>query len=176
MTNWIQTIAFAFLLGASSYFGYIGKPTEMGLSILASVLALAFTNIDKIRKFKGAGFEAEMRDKVEAMVAKEAEPSSDAQPAAFTVKAYGLDENTRKVVKSLGNSKYTWRSLTGLARESGLPASTIKVALHWLSENGLAVAAGVGRQVNWGLTEEGRELFNAVSAAQEYPSQVVPAE
>jgi hypothetical protein len=34
--------------------------TEMGLAILAGALGLAFSNLDKISKFKGAGFEAEM--------------------------------------------------------------------------------------------------------------------
>lgn len=161
----VQAIAFAFLLGGSSYFGYVARPTEMGLSILAAVLALAFTNIDKIRKFKGAGFEAEMREKVEVMVAKDAEPSVEGRPQALTMEAYSLDESTKKVIRSLGSSKYTWRSLGGIATESGLPASEIRRALQWLQENGLAVAAGVGRQVNWGLTEEGREVFNAVNVS-----------
>lgn len=43
------------------YFGYIGKPTEMGIMVIASSITVAFLNIDKIHKFKGAGFEAEMR-------------------------------------------------------------------------------------------------------------------
>ncbi|MEL7797955.1 hypothetical protein [Idiomarina loihiensis] len=33
---------------------------EMGMAILAGSVSLAFVNIDKIAKFKGAGFEAEM--------------------------------------------------------------------------------------------------------------------
>ncbi|MFL1467391.1 hypothetical protein [Marinobacter sp. HN1S83] len=37
---------------------------EMGLAILAGSIGLAFTNIDKIARFKGAGFEAEMCEKV----------------------------------------------------------------------------------------------------------------
>lgn len=41
---------FIFILVASSFFGYIGKPTEMGLAILAGAIALAFANIDKIRR------------------------------------------------------------------------------------------------------------------------------
>jgi len=43
----------------------------MGLAIVAGSIALAFSYIDKIQKFKGAGFEAEMRQQVEMMVAKE---------------------------------------------------------------------------------------------------------
>jgi hypothetical protein len=48
-------------LVASSFFGYIGKPAEMGLAILAGATALAFANLGKICRFKGVGFEGEMR-------------------------------------------------------------------------------------------------------------------
>lgn len=46
-------------------FGVMGKPTEMGIIVVAGGIALAFLNIDKIQKFKGAGFEAEMKRAVE---------------------------------------------------------------------------------------------------------------
>ena len=72
-----QGFSFAFLLVGPLIFGLLGKPTEMGLSILAGALSLAFSNIDKISKFKGAGFEAEMREKVGAIIAKEAEPEKN---------------------------------------------------------------------------------------------------
>lgn len=45
--------------------GLLSKPKEMGLFIIAGSIALAFANIDKIQRFKGAGFEAEMRKAVE---------------------------------------------------------------------------------------------------------------
>jgi DNA-directed RNA polymerase subunit F len=47
------------------YFGIIGKPTEMGLAVVAGAIAASFINIDKIQRFKGAGFEAEMKKAVE---------------------------------------------------------------------------------------------------------------
>lgn len=50
------------IMGPVLYFGIIGKPTEMGISIVASSLVLAFINIDKIEFFKGGGFEARLRD------------------------------------------------------------------------------------------------------------------
>lgn len=158
----IQALSFVVLLFGSFCFGYLGKPTEMGLSILAGVLSLAFTNIDKISKFKGAGFEAEMRNKVDAMVAKDAEPPSEQERAPFIAKGYSLDDANKRVVQCLGNSKYTWRSVTGVSSEASLPVNTVRQALEWLSSNGLAIQAGIGRHVNWGLTEDGRELFNAI--------------
>ena len=169
LNNIVQIIAFVFLLGGSAFFGYEGKPTEMGLMIAASALAIAFTNIDKIRKFKGAGFEAEMREKVEAIIAKEAEPPDAEERGFLKAKAFGLDENTRLVVRALGNSKYTWRSITGIASESGLPSSIVKTSMNWLNENGLVVSAGISHQSNWGLSELGRELFNSLNASRNAP-------
>lgn len=45
-------------------FGVMDKAVSMTASILAGCLILAFAYIDKIKKFKGAGFEAELRDAV----------------------------------------------------------------------------------------------------------------
>lgn len=42
-------------------FGVTGKPAEMGIAVVACAIGMAFGNIDKLAKFKGAGFEAEMR-------------------------------------------------------------------------------------------------------------------
>ena len=50
------------ILGPALYFGVIGKPAEMGISIIASSLVLVFMNIDKFEFFKGGGFEAKLRD------------------------------------------------------------------------------------------------------------------
>lgn len=59
-----------------------------------------------MKKFKGAGFEVEMLERqVEAIVAKDAEPSPVAKRSGFQLKAFCLDEPTRCVVKALGNSR-----------------------------------------------------------------------
>jgi hypothetical protein len=49
------------ILGPGLVFGFMGKPTEMGIAIAAGAVAAAFINIDKIQEFKGAGFEAKMK-------------------------------------------------------------------------------------------------------------------
>jgi hypothetical protein len=43
------------LVVISTIFGAYGKPTEMGLAILAVAVAMAFSNLDKLEFFKGAG-------------------------------------------------------------------------------------------------------------------------
>jgi hypothetical protein len=53
------------MVSLAMYLGVMGKPTEMGLIIAACSISIAFLNLDRIQKFKGAGFEAEMRQAVE---------------------------------------------------------------------------------------------------------------
>lgn len=60
-----NTISLLCIVCPGLYFGFIGKPTEMGLAIVAGAIAAAFMNIDKIQRFKGAGFEAEMKKAVD---------------------------------------------------------------------------------------------------------------
>lgn len=55
----------AIMLIPSIFFGMAGKTTEMGLAIISSSITCAFIHIDKIQKFKGAGFEAEMKKVVD---------------------------------------------------------------------------------------------------------------
>lgn len=62
---WITATASIFMVGLAVMFGLLGKPTEMGLIIAAGAIAISFLNIDRIQRFKGAGFEAEMRQAVE---------------------------------------------------------------------------------------------------------------
>ncbi|WP_284455227.1 hypothetical protein [Alloalcanivorax xenomutans] len=60
----LEMMCFSMLLGISSVYGFMGMTAEMGLAILAGSIGLAFSNIDKIARFKGAGFEAEMCKKI----------------------------------------------------------------------------------------------------------------
>ncbi|CAM8662101.1 hypothetical protein MCEMIEM13_01801 [Comamonadaceae bacterium] len=62
---WFTAIASILMMGLALLFGLLGKPTEMGLMIVAGAIAISFLNIDRIQRFKGAGFEAEMKLAVE---------------------------------------------------------------------------------------------------------------
>lgn len=63
--GWITSGASIIILALAMWLGLLGKPTEMGLIIIAGSISIAFLNIDRIQRFKGAGFEAEMRQAVE---------------------------------------------------------------------------------------------------------------
>lgn len=161
INNVTKIAAFVILLAGSFILGWLGKPTEMGLSILAAAIALAFTNIEKIKRFKGAGFEAEMLErKVEAIIAKDAEPQPVSESPKVKPIGLMLDEVALKVVKALGNSKYTWRTVDGICTETGQSATIVRSSLQWLSGTNLAIQTSIGSLPHWGLSEEGRAFFN----------------
>ncbi len=64
--NWIKAgISFFIIVVPSLYFGLIEKNVQMGLALIVGAIAAAFINIDKFSRFKGGGFEAEMKKAVE---------------------------------------------------------------------------------------------------------------
>jgi len=62
--NWTFVIFMFYTIVVSSIFGYLDKTTAMGLSIALGAIGMAFSHIDKIKRFKGASFEAEMKEVV----------------------------------------------------------------------------------------------------------------
>lgn len=64
MALFIHIVGCIFMLVSVFLFGLKGMTTEMGIAVAASCVFLAFANLDKFTKFKGAGFEAELRDVV----------------------------------------------------------------------------------------------------------------
>ena len=77
----IRTVVSVILILAPALaFGFAGKTTEMSLSIIAGATAASFVNIDKIKRFKGGGFEAEMRHAVERAYATVEAVRSVARP------------------------------------------------------------------------------------------------
>ncbi len=58
-------ISFIFMLLGVALFGYLDKAAAATATIVAGSMGMAFANIDKIERFKAAGFEARMRKAVE---------------------------------------------------------------------------------------------------------------
>lgn len=164
MTILLAKIAsFIVLIGAPVVLGAFGKPAEAGVCVVAGALGLAFTNLHRFKRFKGGGFEAEMKEQFEAMIAKEAEPEEGQESRGFEIQAYGFDDGTRSIVVALNSSNYTWRSIGGISKETGLSETAVISKLHWLRENGLVLQVGVSRRMNWGLSDEGRDVASSLS-------------
>ena len=73
--------SFTVLLVVSSIYGFLSLSAEMALAILAGSIGLAFANIDKVAKFKGAGFEAEM-NMFHTMLESQTEPTIEQKQQA----------------------------------------------------------------------------------------------
>ena len=149
------------MLASAGYFGRACQPTEMALAIVAGAIALAFQHIDKIQRFKGAGFEAEMRERLDSIVEAQTEPPpEDAAVAAESVEP-DLDPATQSVLRALADPRFTWRYSGGLAEDTGIPRNRVQKILDALSEQGMAVF-GRGRNGSiWALSSDGRRLLRA---------------
>lgn len=161
-------LSFLVLLVGSLIFGFRRQPKEMVICVLAGALGLSFSNIDKISRFKAAGFEAEMHEKVEAVIEKETEPKLQPYVAGDKVEAFALvGDESPKVIASLMESRYTWRRVEGISNDTGVPQQKVRDTLSWLLENGLAGASLVANEQVWSLTGKGRRVFQALNAKQE---------
>lgn len=161
----LQTVSAFVMLVAPLYFGYEGKPTEMGLTIAAGCLGLIFANLEKFQSFKAAGVEAQLKvEQIEAILEKETEASAEEVDEAGT-QVPNVDlvsENTKRVLNALQNHEYTWRYVSGLSKETSLPRNQVKESLLWLSEHGYArKSLGKNGEI-WASTQEGRYLFAVI--------------
>lgn len=63
--SWPTAIGICLMLTLAMILAEQGKAAEMGLMVIAGALGIAFLNLDRIKSFKGGGFEAEMRQAVD---------------------------------------------------------------------------------------------------------------
>ncbi len=165
--NQLSTVLMALsggvLLIVSSLLGFMSMPAEMGLAILAGALGLAFSNIDKISEFKGAGFEAKMKDQLQAIIDKETEPEISEENGTEETSVNPMPEGALKVIKALQHPKYTWRSIHGLLKDTGFTKEELSREMVWVVENGYARHT-LGKPGSiWTLTKKGRELIANIS-------------
>ncbi len=170
MKTTIQVISYLILLGVSVVLGFMGKPAEMGLAIVAGAIGLAFSDIGKFSRIKGAGFEAELREKlevVEAVIEKETEPSiSGEESTTPRPNVSKIDASTKAVIKALQHPVYTWRYLGGIKKDTGLSEHEVTKSLRWLAANGYAKQTLGKHGTVWNLTEEGRYLSAVIDFSQ----------
>jgi hypothetical protein len=157
MKKLLEFFSLSLVLVFSLVFGFLGKPTEMALAIVAGTMAFALLNLDKFSKIKGAGFEAELRDQIEAVIEKETEIVLES--GAATVEGYALIGDAIPVVNALKNLKFTWRYPQGLVEESGVSLIEVEKTLSWLMDNGLARISNGKHGKIWTFTTKGREAF-----------------
>jgi len=158
------------LFGVSTVLGFLDKPVEMGLAIVAGSIGLAFSNIDKIKKFEGAGFKAEMIEKFNAIVEKETEQDTPEDLTTEEQISYlnDLSETEINILESLNNPKYTWRTATGISKEIGLTSTATSGLLSTLVDYDLVRETKGQKRKLWTLTSTGRSqlIISTLSKAK----------
>lgn len=169
MKGKLEFLSYMVLLGGAIIFGLLGRSIEMGLAIVAGAISLSFLNVEKFRRIKGAGFEAELKEQIVAVVEKETEPSGARDSIAlgenrdFLTNPVLVDQNAQSVINALQNREYTWRYIEGIQRDTGLSAWEINEALDWLTLRGYARKSRGKHGDIWSLTEQGRYLSRAIT-------------
>ena len=157
----LQCFSAIALLGTSSAFGFMSMPTEMSLSILAGALGLAFSNIENIAEFSGAGFSAKMKTQIQGLLDKETEQEAIGDEETYEP----ATDPEKSVIKSLQNPKYTWRTLKGISRDSQMSESEAWLALVTLVQKGLARTTNKNKtgEMIWSLTQQGRAYARKIA-------------
>lgn len=127
----------------------------MGLAIIAGALGLAFSNIDKLSKFKGAGFEAEMK-MVEAIIENQTEPSLEQKEEARNADA--ITETENRILKSLQKPGYTWRYAKTVSGEISKPLAEVEATLKSMMNRGLAKTTIGSNGDIWAATAVGKSV------------------
>ncbi|EKE18806.1 MAG: hypothetical protein ACD_9C00228G0003 [uncultured bacterium] len=133
----------------------MGMPYQMGLAILAGALGLAFSNLEKISKFKGAGFEAEM-NMVRTIIENQTEPTQEQLEEAKQKDEVTEAENT--ILKRLQKPGYTWRYAKTVAKEAALALPDTEKCLLSLMCRGLAKNSKGSNGEIWAITTMGKSL------------------
>lgn len=142
-----------------------------GFCLIASLSSKAFiqTISDRVlNEVKKTKEKVENIEKdVEPIISKETEAEEGEDTGSFLKsRGFSFDEDSKKVLNSLGRGKYSWRSLPGITKETGLPEQNVLNSLNWLSSNRLVVKTSGKRGALWGLTWEGRDTLAEISSTK----------
>ena len=157
------------------YFSLIGETsfTLLSIVIIASCLFVFYEPRITRAEASAKGFAFDLSEKVDvlqkqtnAMAIKQAEPKERIPTATTGIKvtceAYGTDDKTQLVIKSIGGTKYTFRNIKGIITDSQLPHDVAKDKLNWLLINELANSFDVDGEKLYALSPKGLRVFAQV--------------
>lgn len=155
----LRCASFFVLLIGSQIFGFLHQPTEMALAIVAGCMGLVFSDLERFKSVKGAGFEAVMREKLEAIIEKETEPyvppDATKELRSLAGEKYGP---IKAVLNALDRPQFTWRYLRGIVKDTSRGETETLLTLDFLVKHKLARQAIAVRGPVWSLTQLGRDL------------------
>lgn len=147
--------------------GIITEPTFLGLvciSMFTSLIIYFENRIDSFGFGKNKAKLKSIEEKTNAIVIKQSEPpiinSMSGVLPALTCEAYGTNEKTQAVIKSIGGTKYTFRNIEGIVADSNLPEEIAKDNLNWLILHKLADVFDIDGEKMYALSQKGRDAFH----------------
>ncbi len=133
-----------------------------GFCVLASVFSRNFLeNIyNKVLQQVGS-----IGDKVKEIEEAAVEPDvPEADVSSAILKEHGLTENEFKLLKIFSGGRFTYRSITGLKKDSGMERSDVDSFLNSLLSKGLIQSRlNDKKQMRYFLSGEGRQLLGSIS-------------
>lgn len=140
------------LLGA---LGWLSIDNPIVLLLFLAILPWVFPYVSK---FKAGGFEVELREKVEMMLETASEPDEDIQIRMTNTTPATTAQS--KVLQALTDSRYSFRTVSGIKSSTGLSSKTEVSAVLIALQNRELVRAVTGKQGNelWAITALGRSI------------------
>lgn len=131
-----------------------------GFCLVAAISAQAFiqkisTAILNQQVQRLAGKVAGLRESVQPLVAKETEPEPGFPVTAARAAATTSDAQ-QKILHALRDGPFTLRSLSGISKDAGLPATDVQMELAAMVAAGLAGRRTAESGPRWFITETGR--------------------
>jgi DNA-binding MarR family transcriptional regulator len=139
---------------------FLGKSTEMGVLGGFTAIALAFLKLERFSEFSALGFSGKLRDVIEKFNAiadhqTEVDPGESGEdfgkPTAFSVTAQEI-----KVLEAIYRSKFTFRSVGGIAQQLKVSNENASRLLNTLAQKGFVSHSVTSKRRSiWNITEEG---------------------
>lgn len=132
-----------------------------GFCLIASISSSAFirTLSDRILSEvkKNTKLVEEVKNEVQPIITKETETDPEEEYSIMSKKIENLSPNSVNILIAFHEGKYTWRSISGISKETGIDRETIKDELEDLAEEGFVVTKESKRGgVRWALSNKGK--------------------
>ena len=133
------------------YFIFSGFCVIAGFSSKAFLTSISKQLLDRVDTIEEQ--QHDLQQEVDPLLERETEPEDD---SGFRADAIVLTEDERKVMRALGNTNYSRRSIAGIEKSSNMEETDVIYCLVTLREKGLVGRKiGKNRDLFW-LTGDGR--------------------
>jgi DNA-binding MarR family transcriptional regulator len=140
---------------------FFGRGAEMTVVAGFTAVCMAFLKLEKFSEFSGIGFSAKLREvekNLEAITVRETEVDIEEASSQFGfASAIQVSSVGLKALKAIEDSKFTFRTASGISKNLNIEQNTARRTLKELEEKGLVSKIVTSRRtVAWNITALGR--------------------